>query len=450
MVHRTMNGNSQTDIHPQRPVWTSQRAFIIASIAGVIGLGNLWRFPYMVGENGGGTFIVAYIVCILVIGLPLYVLEISAGGLVERGAVGTFRRIHRRWGPWFGWAIVTMTLVIMSYYFVITGWTLGYAIDAILSNVRPFEEFTSGYSSLWYFLVIGGLVFVVLLQGVKGIERASTVLLPMLVVVVAGLAIYAQTLSGAAEARRFYTTFELSGFLDPRTWQMAAGQAFYSLGVGLGFLITYGSYIPRNVNIIGSSATVTLTNSAISLTAGMIVFPIVFTFGIAADTGSALSFTSFPLIFGDLAGGQFIAIAFFGLLFVAAFTSCFGGLMVATAPFRDEIGLSPFKATLTATAITVALGIPSALSFTSMDLTIGDKPVLDMIDQMSGSGIVVVVGIIGAALIAWRLPATQLVKQMNAKPWRMGPVVLSPYLFLLAGRYMPAAAVALLLVTMVL
>ncbi len=431
----------------QRPEWTSQRAFVIASIAGVVGLGNLWRFPYMAGEHGGGTFIAAYAVSIFAIGLPLLILETSAGSLVDRGPVGLFRRTNARGGRWFGWAIVAIGIVVMSYYFVVTGWTLGYFVDALRGGLRPFGEFTAGYASWWYFLAVGVLVFLVLRWGVSGVERIGRYLLPALVLMVGGLAVYGQTLSGAAEARAFYASFDLARFLEPRTWQMAMGQAFYSLGVGMGVLITYGSYVPRNVNIVTSSAVIALTNSAISLTAGIMVFSIVYTFGIAPDTGSQLSFTAFPRIFDDLAGGSFLAVAFFGLLFLAAFSSCYSALMVAVAPLRDEFGLSTTRAALVTTAATLLLGVPSALSFTPLDLTLAGEPVLDRVDQFAGSGVVVALGIAGAALIAWRLPKTRLVREMTAGEWRVGPVRLSPYGIVEVGRFMPAAAIIILIIT---
>ncbi len=140
-----------------RPIWTSQRAYILASVAGVVGLGNLWRFPYMAGQNGGGTFVLTYAICILALGIPLYVLEASAGKLVNRGPVGLFRRINPHWGPWVGWFLVVMTMAIMSYYLVVSGWTLGYAVDAIRVDLKPFDEFTAGFSSLWFFLATAAL-----------------------------------------------------------------------------------------------------------------------------------------------------------------------------------------------------------------------------------------------------------------------------------------------------
>ncbi len=430
-----------------RPVWTSQRAYILASVAGVVGLGNLWRFPYMVGQNGGGTFVLTYIICILALGIPLYVLEAGAGKLVNRGPVGLLRRINRHWGPWAGWFIVVMTMVIMSYYLVVSGWTLGYAADAIRADLKPFDEFTTGFSSLWFFLATAALTLAVLMRGIGGIERMSKVLLPLLILVVGGLAIYAQTLPGGGQARDFYFNFDLATFLEPRTWQMAAGQAFYSLAIGQGFLITYGSYSPRGFNIASSSTAVALTNAVISITAGLMVFPIVFTFGLAPDIGSQLSFTAFPMIFRELPGGLFIGIAFYLLLFVAAFTSCVGGMTVVLAPIRDEFHVSRRRAALIAIAIVTALGIPSALSFTTVGFTIGGKPFLDVIDQIAGSGIVLVAGIVGAALIAWRLPVDRLAEAINAPARRLGPITFSSRWLISVGRYLPLVAVALLLFT---
>jgi len=430
-----------------RQVWSSQRAYILASVAGVVGLGNLWRFPYMAGQNGGGNFVLAYIICIVALGIPLYVLEASAGKYAGRGAVGLFRLINKRWGPWLGWFLVLLTISIMSYYLVVTGWTLGYAVDAIRLDLKPFDEFTSGYNSFWYFLATAILTGVAISRGLSGLERLSRILLPMLVLIVGGLAIYAQTLPGAIQARSFYLSFEPAGLLEPNIWRMAAGQAFYSLAIGQGFLIVYGSYSPQQFNIIKSSTAVALTNSVISITAGLMVFPIVFTFGIPPDSGSQLSFTAFPRIFGELAGGQFMSIGFYVLLFIAAFTSCIGGLAVALAPVRDEFHLSQKKAALIVSAIITTLGIPSALSFTSMKLSINGKPFLDMMDQLTGSGVVIIAGIVGAFLISWKIPEPILVSSINSPTWRLGPITFSPRWIIQLGRYLPAAAVALLLLT---
>ena len=432
---------------PARPEWTSQRAFIISSVAAAVGLGNLWRFPYMVGENGGGTFILCYAICILAVGLPLFTLETTAGSLTDRGPVGVFRRINVRYGARLGWLVVAVPVVMMSYYSVVTGWTLGYLVDSIRGDLKPFEDFTSDFSSVWYFLAVAVLVFLVLRRGTGSIEILSKALMPALVVMIALLAIYSRTLPGSAEAMAFYTSFDLALFLDPQTWRMAAGQAFFSLGVGTGVLITYGSFIPRNVNILASSAAVAVTNSAISLTAGVAVFSIIYTFEIAPDTGSQLSFTAFPQVFGELPGGRVLAPFFFGSLFVAAFSSCYSLLAVVTAPLRYELGLSENRAALVATGATVALGIPSALSFTPVHLSLLGRPFLEWADQIIGSGVVVVVGFAGAALIAWMLPRRAIAEEMTSGWWQAGPLRFLPYGAIALGRYLPAAALIVLAVT---
>lgn len=432
---------------PPRAVWTSQRAYILASIAGVVGLGNLWRFPYMAGENGGGVFVLAYIICTATIGFSLHVLESSAGKLAQGGPVGLFRRINQRWGRWFGWFLVLLVTLIMSYYVVISGWTLGYAIDSIRLDLRPFDQFTAGFNSLWFFLITTVLVFLVLLRGIGGLELISKVLLPMLVIIVGGLAIYTQTLPGAAEARQFYFGIDREAFLEPRLWRMAAAQAFYSLGIGQGLLIAYGSYSPKHFNKVVSSSAVAVTNATISIVAGLMVFPIVFTFGIATDTGSQLSFVAFPAMLGLLPGGQIIGIAFYALLFVAAFTSCVGGMAAILAPMKDQLHLSRRKAALAVTALVTVLGIPSALSFTPVGLSVGGDPFLDVIDKATGSGVVIVAGIVGAALIAWLLPKKQLLAAINSPSRKLGPVTLSASLVIAVGRYLPIAAVLVLLIT---
>ena len=178
------------------------------------------------------------------------------------------------------------------------------------------------------------------MKGITGLERSSKYLLPVLVLIVIGLAVYTQTLPGAAEARQFYLSFDPTGLLEPNLWRMAASQAFYSLAIGQGLLFAYGSHTPRHYNKLVSSSAVAFTNSSISIIAGLMVFPIVFTFGIAPDAGSQLSFVAFPRMLEGLPGGLAIGIAFYMLLFLAAFTSCLGGLAAIMGTVRDQFHLS--------------------------------------------------------------------------------------------------------------
>lgn len=403
-----------------RSVWRSERAYVLATIAGVVGLGNIWRFPYMAGRHGGGSFLLAYVVCILVVAIPLATVESAAGSLRRRSPVGAFRRSAGRWGALLGWLVIAMTVAILSYYLVVTGWTLGYSLDALTGQLRAFAEFAQGYRSLWLMLAVGMALFVVLLRGVASIERASLYLVPVLVLIVIGLAVYGQTLDGAAEARTFYFGLDAGSLIDPNTWRAAAGQAFYSIGIGQGILVAYGSFVPAGTNLVRSTATIALTNALVSIISGVMVFAVVFTFGISPAAGSELSFTAFPPVFAQLAGGRMLAVLFFGLLFLAGFTSCVGAAVVTLSAVRDEFSLDRRLASGLTVGIVVVLGIPSALSFTDVGLTLGGRPVLDRIDQFTGAGAIVILGLVGAAVLARTLPRRTLVAAFNADPVALG------------------------------
>jgi NSS family neurotransmitter:Na+ symporter len=403
-----------------RPVWRSERAYVLATIAGIVGLGNLWRFPYMAGRHGGGDFLVAYVVSVLVIAVPLASLESATGSLTRRSPVGAYRRAVPRAGAVIGWSVIGLTTVILSYYLVITGWTLGYFLDGIRGDLSLFADFVTGLRSLWLFLAVGALVVLVLIRGVAAIERASLLLVPVLVVIVVGLAVFAQTLDGASEGRAFLVGPSRAGLLDTATWRAAAGQAFYSVGIGQGVLIAYGSYVPAGTNLIRSTTVVAVTNAAVSIVSAIMVFAVVFAFGISPTAGAELSFTAFPRVFGEIAGGDVLAVGFFALLFLAGFTSCVGGAIVVMSAVRDETRLRTPSSALLTVGVVVALGIPSALSFTDVGLTIGGEPFLDRVDQVTGSGVVVVLGLVGAALLARNLPRRALTASFSADPIRLG------------------------------
>ncbi|MFP3900413.1 MAG: sodium-dependent transporter [Acidimicrobiia bacterium] len=406
-----------------RPVWRSERAYVLATIAGVVGLGNIWRFPYMAGRHGGGSFVLAYVVCVVLVAVPLASLESAAGSLVRRSPVGAFRRAAGRPGAAIGWAVVGMTGAILSYYLVVTGWTLGYLLDSLRGDLESFEAFTRGYASVWLLVAVGALVLAVLVRGVGTIERAGLVVVPLLVAIVAGLAVYGQTLDGAAESRAFYLGLSGEHLFDAATWRAAAGQAFYSVGVGQGVLIAYGSFVPAGTNLIRSTAAVAVTNSLVSIIAGLMVFGVVFTFGISPSTGSQLSFTAFPRVFGQVPGGAVLAVGFFALLLLAGFTSCLGASIVVMSTVRDELRLRARTATALTVAAVVVLGIPSALSFSGAGLTVAGEPFLDRVDQLTGSGAIVVLGVVGSAVLALSLPRRALAAAFGSRAEvRVGPV----------------------------
>lgn len=260
-----------------RSQWSSEPAFVFSMAAAAVGLGNLWRFPYMVGENGGAAFIIAYLIALVVVALPIMVLEVGAGRMTQGSVVATFGRI-RTIGRLYGWAVVLLTIIITSYYLVITGWTMGYAANAFQGTLEVFDEFTSDYNSVWYFVVVTILASIVLIRGVAAIEKLSKFLMPILVLMIISLVYLASQMDGWGQAKEFLLQADYSRLGDLRLWFFAVGQAFYTLAIGQGYLVTYGSFIPRKTHLPRASVIVAGTETTIALLAGWMIFPFVFTF----------------------------------------------------------------------------------------------------------------------------------------------------------------------------
>ena len=421
-----------------RAQWSSEPAFVFSMAAAAVGLGNLWRFPYMVGENGGGAFILAYLLALVIVAIPVMMLEVAAGRLRQGSVVTTYRGVTRL-GTAYGWMVVLLTVIITSYYLVITGWTLGYAIDAFRLNVAEFDDFTAGYNSVWYFFAVTALAILVLLKGVRAIEAFSKVLMPVLALLIAGLVGVAMTMDGWGEAREFMFTWDAGALANPGLWFFAFGQAFYTLAVGQGYLVTYGSYIPRKTNVPRATLIVAGTETTIALMAGWMIFPFVFTYGMDPGAGSELAFSTLPRVFEEMAAGVWLAMAFFFMFFAAAFSSCLAGLKVIIAAFAEELSLSNIRAVAATGALMLALGLPSALSFTPVELTVAGMPFLDFMDQFGGTNVVVASGVIGAGLLCWVLPPGRIVYALGAKSrwwsWRV----------LVVGRALPFLGAGLVL-----
>lgn len=418
----------------ERAQWSSEPAFVFSMAAAAVGLGNLWRFPYMVGENGGGAFILAYLLALIIVAFPIMMLEVGAGRLAQGSAVATFLQVHR-WAKWYGWGVVLLTVVITSYYLVITGWTLGYAVNAVSFRLQPFDDFTSSYNSLWFFGITTIVATAVLIFGVTGIERLSKFLMPFLFAIIIVLVIIATQTDGWGEAWRFLFQADFSTLQNPRLWVFAFGQAFYTLAIGQGYLVTYGSYIPQKTHIPRACIIVMVTETAVALLAGLMMFPFVFSEGRDPGEGSQLAFTTLPLVFETMRGGAWLAILFFSLFFAAAFSSCLAGLKVIIAAIEEQSRLDHRGAVLAVGATMLVLGVPSALSFTPVELTIGGEPVLEVLDQFGGTNIVIVSGVVGASLFAWLVPRERIHSTLGATSrwWKWRIVVIGRALPFLAG-----------------
>jgi len=427
-------------IRESRGQWSSEPAFVASMAAAAVGLGNLWRFPYIVGENGGGAFVVAYLLALFVVVVPIMILEVAAGRLSQGNTVQTYRHVGR-FGAVYGWFVVLLTLVITSYYLVITGWTLGYAVDAVRGQLRVFDGFTAGYNSLWYFIAVTLLGGFVLARDVKAIELLSKILMPVLLLVIIGLVIVASHSPGWSETKAFFSQVNWARLSDGTLWAFAFGQAFYTLAIGQGYLVTYGSFIPRKTHVPRACLIVAGTETAVALLAGWMIFPFVFSFGMAPDEGSQLAFVTLPRVFEGMAGGAWLAIVFFGLFFAAAFSSSLAGLKVVIAAVAEEFRLHNFAAVSIVIALILVLGSASALSFTPMQWTIAGEPVLDAIDRVAGGNVIIFSGTVGAALFCWFIPPRRIRRVLGTETrwweWRI----------YLIGKYLPVLMLLWIVVT---
>ena len=382
-----------------RSRWSST-GFLLASIGAAVGIGNIWRFPYMVGINGGGAFLIPYLIGVLVFSLPLMMLELDTGRQFRGSVVTCFRRLNPRL-KLAGVLPVLVSLGVGGYYFVITGWSLAHFLFSFTGYV-PFQDFVSGPLPLVFFLVTLGISAAVVSRGIKGgIERMSMILMPLFAVLLVMLAMYSVTLPGAGEGLAFYLTPDFSYLLNPTIWVLGIVQAFFSLAVGYGILITYSSYLDHKTDVRKYALGIAGADTLIALVGGLLVFPIVFTFGLDPAAGSGLTFMSLPLVFQTIPLGFLVGAAFFLLLFVAGLTSAVGFFEVGTTSLVDELSWSRRKATLGAAMIMLLIGIPSSLTFWGAGLSVLGKPLIESLDIFFG-GMLLVSASVMALAFTWK------------------------------------------------
>jgi NSS family neurotransmitter:Na+ symporter len=362
--------------------------FILAASGSAVGLGNIWRFPYVTQENGGGIFVLLYLACVFFIGFPVMLGELTLGRHAEKNPVGAYRSISRGWS-FLGYLGVLTGAAILSYYGVVAGWTVGYLVKSIAGDLDP--DAFGGFVADWrlqvgYLVAFLGLTAFVVAGGVRaGIERASSILMPVLLVLMIGLIVRGLTLPTAGDGLRFYLTPDLDKVTGV-TAVSALGQAFFSLSLGMGAMITYGSYIRKDDNLVTSALSVVTFDTLVALLAGFLVFPVI-GHGLECK-GPTLVFVAMLDQFSRMPGGTIVAILFFLCLAVAALTSTVSLLEVPVAWLIDERGMSRRSAVAWVSGGTLLLGIPSALSLGAVPgLTqfIGEKSFLDVMDYLFGN-----------------------------------------------------------------
>ena len=400
----------------KRDSFGSRLGVIMAAAGSAVGLGNIWRFPYILGENGGGAFLIIYLVIIFSIGIPVMMSELVIGRRSQRNPVGAFRALAPR-KPWFlvGTMGIVAAFMILAFYTAVAGWTLEYIYQTLKGGFmgKSSEELSGMFESfrsesfrpaLWFSVFMLATSAIVLGGVRKGIEKSTKILMPLLLVLLVVMCIKALTLPGAGRGVEFLFRPDFSK-ITGNTVLMALGQAFFSLSIGMGTLITYGSYIPKD-NKLGSTAVqVSMVDLLVAVLAGIAIFPAVFAFGISPSSGESLTFIVLPSIFQQMAGGMIFAFFFFFLLAIAALTSTISVLEVIVAYFSEQLNLSRRTAILIATASMFLLGLSSSMSWGIMsDVKLFGLNIFDLFNYTTANILLPLGGLLIVAFLGWFFP----------------------------------------------
>lgn len=357
-----------------RGQWSGKLGFILAAAGSAIGLGNIWRFPYSAGEGGGGVFVLIYLVFVLLVGVPVILSELSIGRKTRRNPVGAFKAlVPGTWWPVLGGLGVFTGFAILAFYSVVAGWTVGYLYEAAVGTFST--TLTAEESGALFGGLVGNGAIAILLTGIfmvltilvvrggvsEGIERATKILMPLLLVILILLAVRALTLEGGYQGFEYLFKPDFSK-VTVGVVMSALGQALFSLSLGMGAMITYGSYFPKDENLPMAGASVALFDTLIAVLAGLIIFPALFSAGVDPQAGPGLVFVVLPTIFGSLPAGTLFAVAFYALLGIAALTSTISLLEVVVSYFIDERKWTRNRAAWIIGGACFLFAIPSALS----------------------------------------------------------------------------------------
>ncbi len=395
-----------------RENWGSRFGFIMAAAGSAVGIGNIWRFPYVAGENGGGAFLLIYVAIILAFGLSVALAEMLVGRTAQKNPAGAFRELGGT--PWMGVGLlgVLTGFIILSFYIVVAGWTLTYIVYMLsgdLAGVDPDAAqgiFFGFVADPVKPLVAAGLfmlgVALVVAGGIgNGIERANKVLMPALFVLLILLVLRSITLPGAGEGLAFFLKPDFSK-VTTDTVTAALAQAFFSLSLGMGTMLTYGSYLSRKENLPSAGLTVVALDSTVAIMAGLMVLPAVFAMGFSPSAGVGLTFFTLPAVFDAMPGGTLFGVAFFSLLAIAALTSAVSILEPMISYVIEEFGIARRKVVIGASALCFACGIPASLSFGPMSgFTVFGRNWFDLMDFLANSVFLPLGGLLTAVFVGW-------------------------------------------------
>ena len=378
-------------LEAKRPTWTSKYAFIITAVGSAVGLGNIWRFPYVMGQNGGAIFLAVYILLISTICFIPLMNELYIGKITKKECVGAYESINKNF-KFLGALNPVTGILIASFYFIVGGWIINYICRSVIpSSIGDYDNYFSAFIQTPVYPCILTLVFLFICifltaRGIKnGIEAANKILMPLLAVILVFLVIVSVNLPHASAGLEYMFKPDFSK-LNSHMVLAALGQAFFTLSIGMGALLTYGSYIKEDKNLVKSVYTIILSDTAFAILAGIMIFPAVFSFGMEPNSGAGLVFVTLPKIFSQIPCGNLISCAFFILLFCAAVTSGISILEGPCATMIERFKTSRIKACAILFGIISVLAIPATLSFGVLNgIKIFDKTIFDFLDFVTSN-----------------------------------------------------------------
>jgi len=416
--------------------WSGRLAFILASIGAAVGLGNIWKFPYTLGNSGGSAFVLVYVIAILLIATPIMLSEMAIGRHARQSAPSALRKValengSSAWWQVLGWMGLLALLLVLSFYSVIAGWTIAYLFKSISGGLsglsaeeigRDFGAFLHDptWMILWHFLFMAVTIFIVS-RGVRiGLERIVRVLIPGLFVMLVGLVIYSGINGDFGAAAKFLFSADLTK-ITPAVVLAAVGQAFFSVNVGVGAVLTYSAYLPRDVNLFQSAIAVAIGDTLVALLAGLAIFPIVFAYNLNPSEGPGLIFVTLSTAFAVMPGGSILSSLFFLMLLFAALTSSISMLETMTARATEVRGLTRPQAATAIGISTFVLGLVTVLSFSRWDdvFLLGDfavfagKTPFDLIDYLVSNIFMPIGGMLYALFAGWWVARQTLVDELG-------------------------------------
>ncbi len=409
---------------PANRRWSSHTLFLLASIGSTVGLSNIWKFTYLVGENGGGAFVLVYLASLFLLGIPVLIAEMMLGKMGGESMVGSLIKLGQsegfstRW-QYFGWISNLAVFLILSFYCVIAGITIDYTVNMAAGNVliESAEAGSNYYNSIiadpWRLILFQALFVlattVIVARGVqKGLESSIRWMMPALFVILVGLVIYSAVTGNFGEALQFMFVTDFSK-IDANILLVAFGQAFFSLGVGVGVMLTYGAYMPPSSSVAKSAATIAFSDGLIAIIAGLAIFPIVFQYGLSPTEGPGLIFVTLPIAFGQMTAGTFIGFLFFILLAFAALSSSISLLESVIARIEEVSQWSRKRITYIAGFLLWSFGLLTVFSFNiwadfkplSMVKPLADKTIFGLIDYFASNLVMPIGGILMAVIAGW-------------------------------------------------